>query len=78
MNNKLVWSDIGPEKEIRELDRLAEEWDRKMSNATKNGRVRLMKARLIDGLSYNPDSYFTDELAEYLVEIWEKQNKEDV
>ena len=73
-----VLKDISPEKEILELERFAVKWNEKMRNATKDGRVRLMKARLIDGLAYNPDSYFTDKLAEILVEIWEEENGEAV
>lgn len=76
MNDKLVWSDICPEKEILELERLAVEWDEKMSNATRSERKRLMMERLVEVGCCNPDSDTTDKLAELLMEIWEKQNKE--
>lgn len=78
MDNKLVWSDICPEKEILELERLAVEWGEKMSNATRDIREKLLKERLVEVGCCDPDSDTTDKLAELLVEIWEKQNKEEV
>ena len=77
MDDKLVWADLSPEKEIYELNRLAEEWIGKMDNVTRNERKRLMKERLVEVGCCDPDSDITDKLAELLVEIWEKQNSEE-
>lgn len=75
--NEIRLEVLSPEKEIYELNRLAEEWDRKMNNATRSERKSLMKERLVEVGCCNPDSDIADKLAEALVEIWEKQNSEE-